>query len=49
MTPALYLYIQGFSYSKMGYASAIGLVLFLLLLLLTWANYRFVKNTETID
>lgn len=49
MTPALYLYIQGFSYSKMGYASAIGLVLFLLLLLLTWANNRFVKNTETID
>jgi ABC-type sugar transport system permease subunit len=33
----------------MGYASAIGLVLFLLLLLLTWANNRFVKNTETID
>ncbi|MBO9609279.1 MAG: sugar ABC transporter permease [Paenibacillaceae bacterium] len=49
MTPALYLYIQGFSYSKMGYASAIGLVLFLLLLVLTWANNRFIKNTETID
>lgn len=49
MTPALYLYLQGFSYSKMGYASAIGLMLFLFLLLLTWANNRFVKNTETID
>lgn len=49
MTPALYLYLQGFSYSKMGYASAIGLILFLFLLLLTWANNRFVKNTETID
>lgn len=49
MTPALYLYLQGFSYGKMGYASAIGFVLFLLLLLLTWANNRFVKNSETID
>ncbi|MFE5322613.1 carbohydrate ABC transporter permease [Paenibacillus sp. NPDC056579] len=49
MTPALYLYLQGFSYSKMGYASAIGLVLFFFLLLLTWANNRFIKNTETID
>ncbi len=49
MTPALYLYLQGFSYSKMGYASAIGLVLFVLLMLLTWANNKFIKNSETID
>ncbi|MCP1305634.1 carbohydrate ABC transporter permease [Paenibacillus tyrfis] len=49
MTPALYLYLQGFSYSRMGYASAIGFVLFLILLLITWANNKFVKNTETID
>ncbi|WP_239615063.1 carbohydrate ABC transporter permease [Cohnella mopanensis] len=49
ISPALYLYTKGFSYSEMGYASAIGLVLFIILLLLTLINNKFVKNTDKID
>lgn len=49
MTPALYLYIQGFSYSRLGYASAIGLTLFAAVLLLTWVNQRFIRDTDKID
>ncbi|WP_256760976.1 carbohydrate ABC transporter permease [Cohnella sp. WQ 127256] len=49
ITPALYLYTTGFSYNEMGYSSAIGLVLFIILLLLTLINNKFIKNTEKID
>jgi raffinose/stachyose/melibiose transport system permease protein len=49
LTPALYLYTTGFSYNEMGYSSAIGLVLFIILLLLTLINNKFIKNTEKID
>jgi raffinose/stachyose/melibiose transport system permease protein len=49
ISPALYLYTKGFSYSEMGYASATGLVLFIILLLLTLINNKFVKNTDKID
>ena len=35
-----YLYHNAFEYSKMGYACAIGLVLFLLILALTWVATR---------
>lgn len=49
MTPALYLYIQGFSYSSLGYASAIGVTLFAAVLLLTWVNQRFIRDTEKMD
>lgn len=49
ITPALYLYSKGFSYNEMGYASAIGVLLFIVMLMLTWVNNRFVKNSEKID
>ncbi|MCQ6563824.1 carbohydrate ABC transporter permease [Paenibacillus mendelii] len=49
LTPALYLYTTGFSYNEMGYSSAIGLSLFIILLLLTFINNKFIKNTEKID
>ncbi|MBP1991983.1 carbohydrate ABC transporter permease [Paenibacillus eucommiae] len=49
LTPALYLYTTGFSYNEMGYSSAIGLSLFIILLLLTLINNKFIKNTEKID
>ena len=35
MSPAYYLYIQGFAYGKHGYASAIGTVLMLMTLVLS--------------
>ena len=49
MVPAVYMYEQGFSYRRMGYCSALGTVLFLLIMLLTVFNNKFLKNTETMD
>ena len=37
---ATYLYHNAFEYSKMGYACAIGLVMFTLILFLTWVATR---------
>lgn len=49
MVPAVYMYEQGFSYRRMGYCSALGTILFLLIMILTIFNNRFLKNTETMD
>ncbi|MFV0399662.1 MAG: carbohydrate ABC transporter permease [Oscillospiraceae bacterium] len=49
MTPAVYIYEQGFNYGRMGYSSAIGVVLFLLIMILTVINQTLIKNTDTID
>lgn len=46
IVPALYMYDQAFAYSNMGYASAIGVILFVLVMILTVINYRFI-NTES--
>ncbi|WP_274361969.1 carbohydrate ABC transporter permease [Paenibacillus thermotolerans] len=40
LTPALYLYKRGFEYNELGFASAIGVVLFLTMLLFTLAVNR---------
>lgn len=45
IVPALYMYKQAFTYSNMGYASAIGVALFVVVLIFTVINYKFV-NTE---
>lgn len=42
-TIALYLYDVGFRYHKFGYASAMALVLSLLMFVSSWLNFRFVK------
>ncbi|MCZ8517364.1 sugar ABC transporter permease [Paenibacillus filicis] len=49
LTPALYLYKKGFEYNELGYASAIGAAVFLVLLLFTLAMNRFVKPADTLD
>ena len=49
MVPAVYMYEQGFSYRRMGYCSALGTILFVLIMLLTLVNNKFLKNTETMD
>lgn len=49
MVPAVYMYEQGFSYRRMGYCSALGTILFVLIMLLTLFNNKFLKNTETMD
>lgn len=49
MVPAVYMYEQGFSYRRMGYCSALGIVLFIIILLLTLFNNKFLKSSETLD
>jgi len=49
MVPAVYLYEQGFSYRRMGYSSAIGIILFVIIMILTVLNNKFLKNTEKMD
>ncbi len=49
MFPALALYDQAFNYGRFGYASSIGVVLFVVLLIITLFNQTFLKNTETGD
>ena len=49
MVPAVYMYEQGFSYRRMGYCSALGTILFLLIMMFTIFNNKFLKNTETMD
>ena len=41
--PGLHMYNMAFRYARMGYASAIGVVLFLLILSLTYANMKSIK------
>lgn len=49
MVPAVYMYEQGFSYRRMGYCSALGIVLFVLILLLTLFNNKVLKSSDTLD
>lgn len=48
MVPAVYLYEQGFGYKRMGYSSAIGIILFLIIMVLTVLNNKFLKNSENM-
>jgi len=43
MVPGLWMYNRAFAANEFGYACAIGLVLFLAILLLTWFNNKFVR------
>lgn len=45
MVPGLYLYQNAFMYSKMGYACAIGVFLFCIILALTYINMKYVKSS----
>ncbi|WP_028552881.1 carbohydrate ABC transporter permease [Paenibacillus sp. UNC451MF] len=49
LTPALYLYKKGFEYNELGYASAIGVVVFLILLVCTLAANRFIKPADRAE
>ena len=44
MTPALHMYFEAFTYDRLGYASAIGFSMFVVLLILTYINLRFIKS-----
>lgn len=49
ITPSVVLYEQGFTYRKMGYASAIGVIMFAIIMVLTVINQKMMKNTESMD
>lgn len=43
MVPGLHMYQVAFSYGRLGYACAIGMVLFAVTLILTWVNMTFIR------
>lgn len=47
--PAYYMYQSAFANSQMGYASAIGVVLFAIVLVVTYLNMRFVRSSSEFD
>jgi raffinose/stachyose/melibiose transport system permease protein len=49
LTPALYLYKQGFEYNELGYASAIGVVVFVILVTVTLLFNKLIKPTDKLD
>lgn len=46
MVPGLYMYLSAFKSQKYGYASALGLVMFAISLLITLAMMKFLRNEE---
>jgi raffinose/stachyose/melibiose transport system permease protein len=49
MVPGLWMYFNAFSFQRMGYACAIGVILFLLILTLTILNLKFFRTTEQLQ
>jgi raffinose/stachyose/melibiose transport system permease protein len=45
MVPGMVMYQNALQFSKMGYGSAIGVVLFLIILVLTAINMRFIRSS----
>src|SRR5690606_37559766 len=46
MTPGLWMYNRAFIAGEFGYACAVGLILFVLILLLTHLNQRYVRTDK---
>jgi len=46
MVPGMWMYKNAFKYVKFGYASSIGLVMFVSILIVTLLNLKFIKSTE---
>jgi len=46
MVPGLWMYNNAFFWNKMGYASAIAMVLFLVIMLFTIINMKFIRSSE---
>lgn len=47
MVPSILLYDSAFSFKKYGYSSAVGVIMFVLIMLITVFNQRFLKDTES--
>jgi raffinose/stachyose/melibiose transport system permease protein len=46
MLPGLYMFFNGFTYNKMGYACAIGVILFLIMLTFTYLNNKYIRSAQ---
>lgn len=46
MLPGLYMFFNGFTYNKMGYACAIGVVLFIMMLTFTFLNNKYIRSEQ---
>jgi len=46
MLPGLYMFFNGFTYNRMGYACAIGVVLFSIMLVFTILNNKYVRSEQ---
>lgn len=44
MVPGLVLYQSAFQYARFGYATAIGTVIFVVIMILTWINLKYIKS-----
>ena len=49
MVPGLWMYYNAFLFQRMGYACAIGVILFLLIMALTILNLRYFKSAEQLQ
>ncbi|MGQ9683204.1 MAG: carbohydrate ABC transporter permease [Anaerolineae bacterium] len=45
MTPALWMFMKGFRFQQFGYASAVGVMIFLVVLGLTYVNTRYIRSS----
>lgn len=48
LTPALYIYQRAFNYNQFGYSAAVGVVLFLFVMLVTVINQKFMKDSDNM-
>jgi len=49
MVPGLWMYLNAFSFQRMGYACAIGVCLFVIIFGLTVVTFRYFKSTEELE
>ncbi len=48
MLPGLYMFFNGFTFKRMGYACAIGVVLFLIMLTFTILNNKYLRSSQEL-
>ncbi len=47
LVPSILIYSSAFDYKRFGYSSAVGVVMFLIIMIISVINQKFLKNTET--
>jgi raffinose/stachyose/melibiose transport system permease protein len=45
MTPALWMFMKGFRFQQFGYASAVGVAIFIVVLALTYLNTKYIRSS----